>query len=134
MAADPDAVWAVLEDVRAWPTWTATMREVESSTAGPLAVGVTVRVRQPRLPATTWTVDTLVPGRAFSWTSSVAGVTSVAMHAIEPAAQGCRVLLSLTQSGQLAGLSGLLLGRLTRGYLRLEAEGLRDRVERGADR
>lgn len=107
---------------------------VEPSAAGPLAVGVTVRVRQPRLPATTWTVDSLVPGRSFSWTSSSVGVMSVAAHAIEPAAQGCRLLLSLTQAGPLASLSGLLLGRLTRRYLRLEAEGLRDRVERGADR
>lgn len=98
-----------------------------------------VRIRQPRLPAATWTVDTVVPGRSFSWissragiTSSRAGITSTAEHQVLSLGQGCRVLVSLRQTGPFAPLSAALLGRLIRRYLRMEVVGLKLVTEQGA--
>jgi len=128
IGAPPEQVWAVLSDVERWPLWTASMTSVKLVGPGPLAVGVAVRVHQPRLPALTWTVDELVPGRLFTWSSRSAGTASRAEHEVVPSAGGCRVTLTLVQSGPLAGVAALGYGRLTRRYLRMELEGLRSQV------
>lgn len=108
------------------------MTEVSLLPPGPLQVGQKVRIRQPRLPAATWTVDTVVPGRSFSWISSRAGITSTAEHQVLSLGQGCRVLVSLRQTGPFAPLSAALLGRLIRRYLRMEVVGLKLVTEQGA--
>lgn len=123
--APAQRVWAVLLDVERWPQWTPSMTAVQLLTPGPLAVGSQVRVQQPRLPAAQWTVDELVIGRSFAWTSSSAGTTSRANHTVVPTASGCRVQVSLAQTGPLAGLLAFGYGRLTRRYLRQELHGLR---------
>jgi hypothetical protein len=124
----------VLHDVARWPTWNASVSRVERHGTGPLAVGDTVTVKQPRLPAGLWTV-TALDGSGFAWTSPSPGVRSTGGHWAR-ATKGGRtsVTLTLTLAGPLAGLTGLLYGRLIRRYVRAEADGLRRELERrGAD-
>lgn len=127
--APPEAVWPLLEDVERWPTWTASMREVTLLDPGPLAVGSRVRVRQPRLPATVWTVQELREGRSFAWGSSSPGMRTVGDHRVEPHPQGSLVTLTLRLTGPAAPVSALLFGSLVRRYVRMEGAGLTQRAE-----
>jgi uncharacterized membrane protein len=129
--APAERVWAVLADVARWPEWTDSIDDVRLHTDS-LRVGSTAAVKQPRLPRSTWLVTEVEPGRGFTWVSRSGGVTTRAEHAIEPAEPGCRVRLTLDQSGLLAPLVGALFGRLTRRYVDLEADGLKRRCEQPA--
>ena len=124
VAASADRVWAVLSDVERWPTWTASMRQVVLD--GPLEVGAVAKIRQPRLPATAWTVTEVVPGRSFSWESKAPGSLAVGEHEITPTGDAtCEVRLMLDQTGPVGSLVGLLYRSLTRRYVQMEADGLR---------
>ncbi|MFI1580125.1 SRPBCC family protein [Embleya sp. NPDC020630] len=129
--ATAERVWEILMDVERWPTWTASMSEVRRLDREPFGVGSRVRVKQPRLPATQWVVTEREPGRSFAWTSRSGGVTTLADHRIG-VDEGVTVELILRQSGLLTPLIGLVAGKLTRRYLRMEAEGLKERAERDA--
>lgn len=130
IAAAPADVWSVMVAVERWPEWTASITAVERLDAGPLAVGSRVRVRQPRLPVAVWTVTVLEPGRFFEWRNTSPGLLSVGGHRVEPTDDGhARVTLSIEWSGWLAPLIRLLYLRLSRGYVDLEAEGLKRRCE-----
>jgi Polyketide cyclase / dehydrase and lipid transport. len=122
----------VLYDVAEWPSWTASMSRVERHATGPLAVGETVTVKQPRLPVGTWTV-TALDETGFTWTSSTPGVRSTGDHRAQEEADGrTTVTLTLAMSGPLAWLTGAVYARLIRRYIRMEADGLCRRVERRA--
>ncbi|SCL50111.1 Polyketide cyclase / dehydrase and lipid transport [Micromonospora citrea] len=130
VAAEAGRVWAVLVDVERWPEWTPSVRRARRGEAGPLAVGATARLEQPKLRPAVWRVTELTDGVSFSWVSRNPGVSTLAEHRVLPLAAGrTRVDLVLTQSGPLAGLVGWLYGDLTRRYLRMEADGLRRRCE-----
>ena len=130
MAASAEAVWAALVDVERWPTWTRSMRKVTRLDDGPLTVGSRVRIKQPRLAPVVWQVTALDPGRSFAWTASTPGQTSVATHAVRPMGAGTsEVQLTFEQSGPFSPILGVVLGNLTRRYVRMEAEGLARFVE-----
>ncbi|MER5337672.1 SRPBCC family protein [Micromonospora sp. NPDC002717] len=131
VAAEPGRVWAVLVDVERWPEWTPSVRRARRGEPGPLAVGATVRLEQPKLRPAVWRVTELTEGHSFAWVSRSPGVRTLAEHRVLPLADGrSRVELVLAQSGPLAGPVGWLYGDLTRRYLRMEADGLRRRCER----
>ena len=128
--ATPARVWAVLTDVECWPDWLASYTSVERLDAGPLKVGSTARVRQPGLVAATYTVSALVPDVEFTWSSTSAGVRTTGRHVVRPLPDGrAGLLLSIDQSGLLAGPIGLLLGSKIRRFLSIESEGLRAAAE-----
>lgn len=127
IAAPPEAVWEVLSDVGRWPTWTASMQSVRILGGGPLGLGSVVEVKQPRLPKALWTVSEFTAGRSFSWTASGPGVRSVGEHRVTPSGAGSTVLLSFAQAGPLGAFAGILLGRLIRSYVDIEATGLKTR-------
>lgn len=135
--ASAEVVWEVLADVAQWPTWTDSVTAAAivdgapplRDGAPPLRNGVQVRIKQPQMPAMTWTVTQLVRNRSFAWTSRSAGVTTVADHRIADAAEGSRVTLEIRQTGPLAGLVHALFGKRTQRYLRMEAAGLKARAE-----
>lgn len=122
-------LWAVLTDPRHWPRWTESMREVQLLDTG-LAPGSRVRIVQPRLPPMIWTVTDLVPERELTWTTSAAGVVTTGTHSLRPGPDGVtRLRLGLEQRGVLAPAVRALLGRRTRRYVELEADGLRRAAE-----
>ncbi len=131
VAAPAERVWSVLQEIESWPEWTPSMTSVRRAVDGPLRVGELVRVRQPRLPPADWTVTAVEPGRSFSWSTATPGLRSAADHEIRPGTDGCTVVLRLEQTGPLAAPVRLLMGRLVRRYVDMEAEGLRRRAESG---
>lgn len=130
IAADVEQVWAVLVDVPRWPEWTASVSRAERGEPGPLAVGATARLTQPKLRPAVWRVTELTEGREFTWVSQTPGVRTRGEHRLLPLPDGrTRVELVIAQSGPLAGLIGWFYGDLLRRYLRLEADGLKRRSE-----
>ncbi len=127
--ATPDQVWRVLTDVERWPEWTPSVTRVERLDEGPFQVGTTTRIKQPKFPPAVWRVTELEPGQSFSWTARGPGVTTLAGHRIAPRSNGAEVTLSIRQTGPLAWLAGLITARLTKRYVRTEANGLKRRSE-----
>ena len=125
-----DVVWQVYTDVARWPEWTASVSSAEVDPPGPLAVGSKASIKQPRLPRVEWTVTTLEPGRSWVWENKAPGAKTVAAHVLTPLGDGrTHVDLSIDQRGVIGRPVGWLVRRLTRRYLRFEAEGLRRQSE-----
>jgi uncharacterized membrane protein len=129
VAAPAARVWEVLSDLERWPTWTASVRGVDVD--GPLRVGAVVRIRQPKLPPTAWTVTEVQPGRSFTWEARAPGSVAVGEHEITPTGDAsCEVRLRLEQRGPLGTLVGLVYRGLTRRYVQMEADGLASEATR----
>jgi hypothetical protein len=119
----------VLHAVERWPSWNPSVSRVARHGSGPVAVGDSVTVKQPRLPAATWTI-TALDRSGFTWTSSSLGVRSTGGHRAQEAGDGrTTVMLTLTLSGPLAGMTAMLYSGLIRRYVRMEADGLRREAE-----
>lgn len=130
IAADVEQVWAVLVDVPRWPEWTDSVTRAERGEPGPLVVGATARLNQPKLRPALWRVTELTDRRAFVWVTESPGVRTTGEHRLLPLPDGrTRLELAIDQSGPLAGLIGRLYGGLLRRYVRMEADGLRRRCE-----
>jgi uncharacterized membrane protein len=129
ISAPPQRVWEVMTDVESWPSWTASVTSVTRLEDGPLRVGATARIRQPRLSETTWTVTALHPGESFTWVATSPGVRITAEHRVRPTPSGTVATLAVTQEGLLARLMSPFLARLTDRYLAMEAAGLKARSE-----
>jgi uncharacterized membrane protein len=127
-------VWAVLVDIERWPTWTKSVQSATRGESGPLQVGSTATVKQPKLAKSRWVVTEVEPERNFTWVSNAPGVTSVGSHRVDPTpAGGCVVTLTLDQSGPLAAIVGFVGGRLIRRYVGFEAAGLKARAEAASE-
>ena len=111
--ATADAVWAVLSDTQAWPTWSDVLVALD----GPREVGAPQRLRLRMvggLPLRTTVVLTAwEPGRRLEWRGGVPGLF-VAQHGfgIEPAEVGVRLVHYERFTGVLAALLAPLLRRL----------------------
>ena len=129
-------VWEVLADLAAWPEWTRSMQQVEPLGDGPVGVGSRVRVRQPALLTTVWTISDWQPGYRFTWEASNPGVATAGDHELTDVADAgtggggrTRVVLRIRQTGLLAPLVHLLIGKRNRSYMQMEADGLKARAE-----
>ena len=111
--ASVDQVWSLTEDVERWPRITPTITSVERLDEGPLRLGSTARIVQPRQRPAVWTVTAIEPGRYFEWQTKVFGITMTGTHGLEPISDGCRNTLGL----ELSGFASKLLARLLRGKL-----------------
>jgi uncharacterized membrane protein len=129
VAAPPERVYAIIEDVERWPDWTASVSRVKKLDAAPLAVGSRVEIRQPKLPKAVWRVTALEVGRGFEWEASGPGVHSVAGHWVNPSGAGSRVRLFVRSTGPATWVLGWWMRRITDRYVRMEAEGLKRRAE-----
>src|SRR5215471_16690616 len=124
------AVWDVYADVTHWPRWTASVTSAEFVVGDQLADGARVRIRQPKLPTTTWEVTELAPGRSWSWVSHSPGSRTTASHELTPRADGTTgVVQTIVHAGWGGKLVGRLLARRTRRYLAMEAAGLAAAME-----
>src|SRR5262245_20157448 len=99
--APPPLVWSVMSDVERWPEWTASISRVILLSPGPLQVGNSVRVHQPKLPSAVWRVTELTPGTGFTWISAAPGVRVTARHMVDAMGSGSRVNLSIYYEGSL---------------------------------
>jgi hypothetical protein len=124
VAAPAEHVWPFIEQVEAWPTWTASVTSIEWVSGHATAVGATAKVKQPGFPSAKWTVTEVVPGRSFTWESRSPGIVSTGIHTVTPAGAGSTVELTIRQRGILAPLLALLAGRRSRRYVQMEADGL----------
>ena len=125
----PDVVWPVLVDVERWPEWTPSVTAVERLDQSAFGIGSRVRIRQPKLKTMVWRVSEFSQGRLFTWDTRNVGSSTVGSHEIKPTPRGSLVTLTIRQTGVLAPLVNLLLGNLTRRYMRMEAQGLKSRCE-----
>jgi uncharacterized membrane protein len=128
--ATAEKVWSVLVDVKDWPSWTPSVRQVEPLDDSDVKVGSRFRVTQPMLKPSVWEITKLEPQRSFSWSTSVTGIVIDADHDIESdRPNGVTVTLRLTQRGPMVWLATLLAGSRTRRYVQAEANGLKQRSE-----
>jgi uncharacterized protein YndB with AHSA1/START domain len=131
IAAPVEQVYAVIADVALWPDWLDTVDELTllDGAGSPPAVGDRATIRQPRLPAATWTVTDVEPGHHFTWESTAPGLRFVGHHVVEASGDGGSVVtLGIDQQGPLRGLARLLWGRLTQEYVDREGVCLEKRV------
>lgn len=99
VGAPADVVGRIMCDVARWPQWTASVSTVERTATGPLTVGETVVVKQPKLPPSTWTVTKVGP-TGFEWASRSPGIRNVAGHWAADAGDGtCVAELTLSFAG-----------------------------------
>ncbi len=129
VAADHERLWRVVVDVEAWPRFVSSMRAVRRRELGPLGLGSTALVKQPGMAPTVWEVTEFDDGHVFVWRSTFPGVITLGGHVVEAEAWGSRLTLTLRQSGSLAGVVGLIMGRRIRRFLALEANGLKGAAE-----
>lgn len=130
IAASPAEVWPLLVDVERWPEWTESMRQLTRLDDGPLRVGSTTRVQQPKGRPLVWTVTELAEDTSFTWTATIPGIRFTADHELTPTeGGGVRVVLTFTMGGPMAWLGGLLGGARIRRYVDLEGGGLKRRAE-----
>jgi uncharacterized protein YndB with AHSA1/START domain len=123
-------VWEVFSDVERWPEWTASVTRLVALDGPGIAVGKRFEIKQPRMPKLVWQVTEVTPGAAWTWEQRSPGGLTVASHEVTPISDGrTRVRQWIDQGGPGGILVGLLMRRMTRRYLDLEATGLKARSE-----
>jgi uncharacterized protein YndB with AHSA1/START domain len=127
--ASPERVWSIMGDVERWHEWTPSITSIQKMDAGPLTVGSSATVRQPKLPPAKWRVTQLDPQRGFTWISTGPGLLVTGRHIIERTSSGSRVTLAVEYSGALGPLLAWFTGSLNDRYIALEAAGLKRRSE-----
>lgn len=128
--AAPETVWSILANVEAWPAWTPTVTKSERLDQGAIGIGSRTRILQPKLRPAVWVITDWRPNEAFTWVSNGAGFKVTAEHVLERVGSGCRLTLHLRFGGLIGAVVGALGANLTRQYLRLEANGLKQHSER----
>jgi hypothetical protein len=130
--APPDRVWAVMRDVERWHEWTASVTSIRIVGGGPLKSDSRAWVRQPKFPPALWQIEELDDARrTFTWISRAPGMLVTARHGVEARGTASRANLSLRYEGLLGPLFGKMTRGITERYLDLEANGLKQRAERG---
>jgi uncharacterized membrane protein len=130
IAAPPARVWAVMSDIDRWPEWTESVDTAQRGEPGPLVVGSTATIKQPKLARSKWVVTEADPASGFVWQSKSMGVTTTGGHLIEATADGgTRARLTLDMTGLLAPVVQLIGRSLIPRYIGFEAAGLKARSE-----
>lgn len=106
-----ERLWALTLDIESLPSVTPTVTAADRLDDGPVAVGSRARLRQPGLPARTWTVEVVDAPTRFAWATRLLGVRMVGVHELTPTADGrCELTLRVQLQGRGAGLLGRLGG------------------------
>ncbi len=129
IAAPPDRVFDVMQDVERWHEWTPSISGIRRIGGGPFGVGARALVRQPKFPPALWTVTDLQPGRSFAWVSRAPGLRVTGVHTAEPSAHGTRATVGIDIEGLFAGPWARLTRAITERYLAFEVQGLKARCE-----
>jgi len=124
--APTSVVWDVFADVERWPEWTKSVTSIVALDGPGIEVGKRFEIKQPRLPKVVWQVTEVDPGRSWTWRTHAPGNTTTASHSVVAADGGStHVEQRIEQRGPGGFLVGVLLHRLTKRYLALEAAGLK---------
>jgi Polyketide cyclase / dehydrase and lipid transport len=124
-------VSGILLDLAGWTSWTSTVQEATPLGTAVIAPGTRVRVRQPGLPVSVWTVD--VADRAnLVWNNLRHGLRTVAVHRLEDNGTGSRLTVRIDQAGPLAGPVDRVYGRVIHRHLKLMTEQLKAAAESAA--
>jgi len=130
IAAPIERVWALTEAVEKWPEITPTMTKIVRLDGGPLEVGSTARVKQPRQRARVWRVTRLEPNHAFAWQSRILGMPVTGTHSMTARGDGSTTnTLTLEMSGVISRLLGPILASTLRGALATENAGFKQHAE-----
>jgi hypothetical protein len=97
-----------------------------------MRLGAKARIRQPRLPTVVWEVTKWEPGHSWTWTATGPGARTEASHNLTVSGRGTIAEQSIVSSGPLGRLLAFAWRSLTRRYLAIEAEGLKQRSEQVA--
>jgi uncharacterized membrane protein len=123
-------VWDVFSDVERWPEWTASVTRLVALDGPGLDVGKRFEIKQPRMPKLVWEVTEVTPVAGWTWVQRSPGGTTLAHHeVIAESADRTRVRQRIDQRGPVGALVGVLMLRMTKRYLELEAAGLKARSE-----
>jgi uncharacterized protein YndB with AHSA1/START domain len=115
-AASPEAVWDVLADVSAWPSWNPGYRDAQLD--GSFVAGTTGSVTLPNGWKRPFTMYEVEPGVSFAYGSAMPGARQRFFQRVERLNGGrSRVTLTHTIEGPASWFFGLLFGRIIRGYL-----------------
>jgi uncharacterized membrane protein len=127
IAAPAPVVWDIYTDVESWPSWTASVERIVALDGGGIEIGRRFEIKQPRMPTLVWEVTDVVPGVSWSWRQRSFGATTLASHELVTQ-EGDRTLVrqSIDQRGPLGVVVGVLMARLTKRYLDLESNGLKE--------
>lgn len=110
IAAPPEEVWRLTEDIESWPSFTPTITAIERLEDGPLAEGSRVQVKQPGQPTAVWTVTRVEAPTVFEWQRPFLGLMMTAFHRVESTDAGsCRNHLAIELAGFGAGFIGVLV-------------------------
>ena len=95
-------------------------------------LGAKARIRQPRLPTVVWEVTKWEPGRSWTWTTTSPGARTEASHVLSRVSERTIAEQSITWSGPIGWLAAFVWRSVTRRYLAIEANGLKQRSEQVA--
>ena len=128
--ASPRFVWDVFVAVERWPEWTTSVQRIVPIDGSGIEVGNRFEIKQPRLPNLTWEVTEVEPGVSWTWCQRSPGATTFASHdVVAHGTEWTLVRQRIHQRGPVGVLVGVLMRRLTKRYLDLEARGLKARSE-----
>jgi uncharacterized membrane protein len=128
--ANVEQVWDLTVDIEAWPRLTPTITSVERLDDGPLRVGSSARVAQPKQRPAVWTVTRFEAPHVYEWETKVLTVTMAGTHHLVAEGDRCRNELRVELSGFGSGLLRRLLGRTMRNAIETENEGFKREAER----
>jgi len=129
--APASVVWDVFADVGHWPEWTPSVERIVALNGPDLGVGKRFEIKQPRLPTVVWEVTELDRGVSWTWRARSPGNTTLATHEVVPQSPARTLVRQrIEQRGPIGVLVGVMMRRLTRRYLELEARGLKLRSEK----
>jgi uncharacterized membrane protein len=128
--APATVVWDVFSDVEDWPEWTASVTGLVALDGPEIAVGRRFAIKQPRMPKLIWEVTEVTPGASWTWVQRSPGGLTLARHEVVAESDG-RTLVrqQIDQRGPVGVVVALLMRRMTKRYLELEAAGLKGRSE-----
>lgn len=124
-------VWDVFVDVERWAEWTPSVQRIVALDGPGIAVGKRFRIKQPRMPDLVWEVTAVDLGTSWTWRQRSPGGTTLATHEVTPVADDRTLVRQrIDQRGPIGVTVGVLMRRLSRRYLDMEAHGLKASSER----
>jgi uncharacterized membrane protein len=128
--APAPVVWNVFADVERWLEWTASVERIVALDGPGIEVGKRFEIKQPRMPNLVWEVTEVDPGVSWTWRQHSPGGTTFASHeVVAQADERTLVRQRVDQRGPVGIAVGVLMSRMTKRYLDLEAKGLKARSE-----